>query len=202
MANTNAPFGLKPVGHLLAGWKGQGRTYYIPSTDVNAFAMGDPVVLAGGADSAGVATVTLATAGTTNLVVGAIMGMAGGKVYGGAIGVNPLGNQDALIIPATKTVGYYVEVADDPFTIFHVMEDYAGTPWTAAEVGLNASLKSGTNNGFISGWVLDNGTEATTSALQMKLLGLAQLPNNVYGIGAIWNCVINNHCYKASSAGT
>lgn len=201
MANRNAPFGLKPVSHLQGIWNGQGRTYFIPSTDINAYAMGDPVTLGGTSDGAGVPTVTLATAGSTNLVLGSIMGMAGGKVFGGAIGVNPLGNQDATIIPATKTVGYYVEVADDSNIIFQVMEDFAGTPLTATEVGLNASLKAGTNNGYISQWVLDNGTEATTAALQLKLLGLAQLPNNAFGIGAVWNVMINQHCFKAVVAG-
>lgn len=201
MANRVAPMGLSPHSHLNgAKWNGQAKTYYIASTDPNAFAIGDPVVLAGSADANGVPSVTLATAGGANLVLGPIVGM-GGKAYGGAIGVNPLGNQDTTVIPATKTVGYYVLVADDPSIIFSVCEDSSGTPFTAAEVGLNCSLKAGTNNGYVSAWVLDNSTEATTSALQMKILGLEQASDNALGLNARWLCLINNHCFKASQAG-
>jgi hypothetical protein len=63
-------------------------------------------------------------------------------------------------------------------------------------VGLNCSLVAGTNNGFISTWVLDNTTEATTAALQMKLLGLRQVSGNAFGVNAEWLCQINQHCFK------
>lgn len=201
MANPVAPFGLQPVSHLLGlRWNMAARTYFIPSTDTNAYAIGDPVTIAGSADSNGVPTCVLATAGTTNTVLGPIVGM-GGKAYGGAIGVNPLGNQDSTIIPATKTVGYYVMVSDDPYVIYAVAEDNGGTPFAATEVGLNCSLKAGTNNGYISTWVLDNSTEATTAALQMKLLGLQQTPGNAFGINAIWLCLVNQSPFKATVAG-
>lgn len=201
MANLNAPFGLAAVSHLMGAYRGQGRTYSIPSSDPNAYAIGDPVTLGGGADANGVPTCVLATAGGANLVLGAIVGI-GGKAFGGAIGVNPLGNQDTTIIPATKTANYYVLVEDDPYVIFQCMEQYTGTALTAAEVGLNASLVAGTNNGYLSAWAIDNAGEATTSTLQVKLLGLAQIPGNAFGIGAIWNVLINQHCYKAGSTGS
>ena len=58
MANSNAPFGLAPVEYLSgAPWNGQVRRYCIPSTDGTAYAIGDPVVLAGSADAKGIATV-------------------------------------------------------------------------------------------------------------------------------------------------
>ena len=83
MANTNAPMGLSPVEYLNGTpWNGQARMYCIPTSDTtNAYAIGDPVVLAGSADSAGIPTVTLATAGTGNAITGGIVGSAG-KVYG------------------------------------------------------------------------------------------------------------------------
>lgn len=200
MPNAVAPFGLRPSSHLMGVWHGHGRTYHIPSSNGSVFAIGDPVMLSGGADANGVPSIVLATAGTTNLVLGSVMS-AGGKVFGGAAGVNPLGNQDLTVIPATKTADYYVIVADDPYIIFQIQEDGAGTPFAATEVGLNCSLKAGTNNGYTSTWVLDNATEATTAALQIKLLGLAQRPNNAYGINAVWNCLINQHAFKATVAG-
>lgn len=201
MPNINAPAGLVPVSNKLGQqWAGQATTFYIPSTDTNAYAIGDPVALAGSADAAGVASVTLATAGGANLVLGAIVGM-GGRAFGGAIGVNPTGNQDTTIIPANKTVGYYVMVVDDPYAIFQIQEDATQTALAATDVGNNISLKAGVNNGFISTWVIDQSTKATTSTLQMKLLGLAPIPGNNLGTAAVWNCMINNHFFKAGTTG-
>lgn len=199
MANVNRPAGLIPVGYLNgAPWNAQGRTYYIPSTDNNAYAIGDPMVIAGDADANGVASVTLASAGSTNPVLGSLLGM-GGTVNGAMFG--DAANLNTTIIPATKTKAYYVTIADDPNTIFEVQEIGTGTVFTSAEVGLNCSLVSGTNNGFVSGWLLDNTTEAATSTLQMKILGLAQRSDNAFGQYAKYRCLINNHIYKAGTTG-
>jgi len=198
MPNINAPFGLSPVEYLNAApYNGAVHTYFIPSTDTNAFAIGDPVVLAGGADTRGIASVTLATPGSA--LLGVIVS-AGGLQYGG-MAADP-GNLNTTVIPATKTKGYYVKVADDPNLIFEVMEIGTGTALTAAEVGLNANLVAGTNSGFLSGWVLTNTTEATTNTLDVKLLGLSQSkPDNTFGAYAIWRVMINNHVYRPGATG-
>jgi|ERR1035437_1698963 hypothetical protein len=205
MANVNRPAGLSPVQYLNGSpFNGQGHTYYIPSTDTNAYAIGDPMMFAGSADARGVASVTVATAGTTNMVLGSLLGMGG--TVNGATFADPT-NLNTTIIPATKTQGYYVMVADDPNIIFEVQEIGTGTVFTAAEVGLNCSLvaSAGANNtghnGFVSGWLLDNSTEATTAALQMRILGLAQRSDNVFGQYAKYLCLINNHAFKAGQAG-
>lgn len=198
MANTNAPFGLAPVEYLSgAKWNGQARRYYIPSSDTNAFAIGDPVVLAGDADSRGIASITLATAGSAFL--GCIVG-AGGLAYGGFSG-DPT-NLNTTVIPATKTKAYYVLVADDPNIIFEAQEIGTGTALTSAAVGLNVNMVAAANSGYLSGWVIDNTTEATTSTLDLKLLGLSQRnPNNTFGAYAVWNVLINNHVYRAGITG-
>lgn len=199
MANPNAPFGLRAVRYLNgANWTGKGRMYHIRSDDGSAYAIGDPVVLNGNSDANGVPDVTLATAGSTNLVLGPILGM-GGLKYGGP-GADP-SSLDTIVIPATKTKDYYVMVADDPMIIFHVREGASGTAFVAGDAGNNVSLVAGTNNGYISTWRIDNTTEASTAALQMKMLGLAQLPGNQFGYNAIWECLINQHCYKYIVAG-
>ena len=199
MANADRPAGLSPVAYLNgAKWTGGGRVFHVPSTNTDALAKGDPVVLSGTSDGNGVASVTLATAGTTNLVTGAIIGM-GGTVYGS--GYYDPANLSLSVIPATKTKDYYVLVEDDPNVIFEIQEVSGGTALTATAVGLNASLVSGTNNGFVSGWELDNGTEATTAALQLKLLGLVQRKDNAFGEHAKWLVIINNHSYRTGVAG-
>ena len=200
MANADRPSGLSPVQYLSgAPWNGGGRIYCIPDTDdTNAYAIGDPVVLAGGADTNGVPTITLATAGITNSVLGAIVSGAGGPNYGGAYGVPA---DSPIVIPATKSRSYYVLVADDPNIIFEIQEVSGGTALTAAAVGLNAPLVSGTNNGYLSGWEVNNAGEVTTATEQVKLLGLAQRSDNAFGEHAKWLVLINLHCYRIGQVG-
>lgn len=200
MSNTDRPSGLSPVQYLNgAPWNGGGRVYCIPdSDDTNAFAIGDPVVLAGGADSKGVPTITLATAGTGNQVLGAIVAGAGALSYGSSYGVPA---ESPIVIPATKTRNYYVLVCDDPNVIFDIQEENTGTALTAADVGLNGNLVAGTNNGYISGWELDRTGAASGATLQLKLLGLAQIQDNAFGDFARWLVLINNHCYRVGQAG-
>jgi len=199
MANADTPFGLKPVSYLNgAPWTGGGRVYSIAKANTDIFAPGDPVVLAGSADANGVATIALATAGITNSVLGSVVSEAGGLGYGGNYGVP----QDApVVIPATKARDYYVLVADDPNTIFEIQEVSGGTALTATEVGLNAPLVSGTNNGYVSGWEVNNSGEVTTGTEQLKLLGLAQRQGNAFGEHAKWLVLINLHCYRIGQVG-
>jgi hypothetical protein len=197
MANNNAPAGLSPVEYLSgAPWSGKARRYHIPSSDTNAYSIGDPVTLAGSSDARGVPSVVLATPGSG--MIGPVIS-AGGLQYGG-MSADP-GNLNTTVIPATKTKDYYVLVADDPNIIFEVQEIGTGTALAAANVGLNANLVAGTNSGFMSGWLLTNTTEATTATLDVKLLGLRQIPNNDFGAFAKWNVLINNHLYRTGIAG-
>lgn len=200
MANANRPSGLAPYSYLNGSkWTGQAREYFIPSTDLVAYAIGDPVALAGSADAAGFApTVALATAGTGNTILGVIVGTRG-SVYGGAM-VTP-GSLDTTIIPATKTVGYYVMVADDPNIVFEVQEDSVGANLAITDVGTNVNLVSGTNNGYVSGWQLDSNPTATTATLQCQLLGLVPRPDNALGTNGKWLVRINNHQFKGGVLG-
>lgn len=198
MANANRPSGLSPVRYLNgAPWTGGGRVYCIPSTDsTNAYAIGDPVKLAGSSDSAGVPTVVLGTAAAT--AVGAILGMAGTK-YGS--GYYDPTNLNTTIVPATKAGNYYVLVADDPNTIFRIQEIGTGTPLAAADIGLNADFVAGTNNGYVSGFLLNNVGENTTSTLNLKLLMLSQIADNAFGAYAKWDVLLNNHSYRTGVTG-
>lgn len=201
MANEDRASGLSPVMYLNgAPWTGGGRVYCIPDTDdTNIYAIGDPVVLAGGADTNGVATITLATAGSANSVLGPIVAGAGALSYGSSYGVPA---DSPIVIPATKTRNYYVLVCDDPNVIFEAQEEDLGTAFAATEVGLNANLSSGTNNGYVSGWEIDTASPGTGGTLQLKLLGLSQKVNgNAFGDWAKWLVLINLHCYRIGQVG-
>lgn len=200
MPNANRPSGLAPLEYLDGSpYNGKARMYFIPSTDTNAYAIGDPVNLAGSADARGVASVVLATAGDGNPLVGVIVS-AGGTTYGGVLhDPNTTGN--STIIPATKTRGYYVLVADDPNIVFAVQEGGAGAALGAVAVGLNANVLAGTNSGYMSGWQMDNASTGTGATKQLKLMGLVQTHDNEFGAYAKWKVMINNHVFRGGVAG-
>lgn len=203
MANSNRPAGLSPVQYLNGSpWNGQGREYFISSSDTNAYAIGDPVDLAGSADAFGVPSITLATAGNNsgaNKILGAIVS-AGGIQRGGPY-ANP-GNLNTTVVPASKAgVGYYVLVADDPNIIFEMQEGGTATALAAAQVGLNIDLSSGANSGYLSGWQLDNAVTSTSANFQMNLFGLIQKSDNAFGAYAKWLVKINLHRRAASVSG-
>ena len=195
MANANKPQGLAPVSHVLGiPWNQGCHVYYIPSSNNSAFAIGDPVASGGGGDTNGVPSIAIGVAGAA--LRGAIVGF--GRYE--SLMADP-SNLDSNVIPATKTHDYYALVADDPFIIFEVQEIGTGTQLTAAEIGLNANLVAGANNGYVSGWLLTNTTEATTATLNCKLLGLSRRSDNAFGAYAKWLVTINNHEFKAGTDG-
>ena len=190
MANANRPAGFTPVGYLNgAPWSGQVRTYSIDAAYASALAIGDPVISGGGADVNGVPNVVLGAA--TGALRGVIVGL--GTSEGGSF--NPL-NLNITYRPAAAPDVWYAKVVDDPNVIFEIQEESNGTALAATEVGLNTISKIGTNNGFISGWLLPSATGATpavTATLQLKLLGLARRRDNAFGAYAKWLVQINVH---------
>lgn len=208
MANLNRPAGLSPVDHLQAqSWSGKINLYYIPSTDTNAYAIGDPVgTLTGASNALGVPAVTLGVAGSSAVLRGVIV-TAGGDAAAVADAFSNYAdpaNLGTTIIPAQKTKNYYVGVVDDPYVIFEAQE-WGGasfTALTAADVGKGINLKSGANNSFVSGWVLDTTAASSTSnTRQVRLLGLVPRRDNAFGQYARWRVMINQHEFKAATSG-
>lgn len=197
MPNENRPSGLSPVNTINSGpYNGQARLYTILAANTNAFAIGDPVITdTTGSDADGVPGITIAAA--TGPIRGVIVGLSDQKA-----GMAIVGNPNSTIrTSGAKTVNWYAMVVDDPDVVFEVQEIGTGTALTAAEVGLNANLVVGTNNGFVSGWLLGNTTEDVTATLQVRLLGLAQRSDNAFGAYAKWLVKINSHELAAGTAG-
>jgi hypothetical protein len=198
MANENRPSGLSPVNMITgAPYNGQARLYCILAAQTGAFAIGDPVITdtVGGADADGVPAITNAIA--TGPLRGVIVGLAETK-GAGAIISNP---NSTIRSAGAKAINWYAMVVDDPTVVFEVQEIGTGTALTAADIGLNADLVPGVNNGFVSGWMLGNTTEAVTIGLQVRLLGLAQRPDNAFGPFAKHLVKINNHELAAGNVG-
>lgn len=207
MANANRPNGLTAVKHLISGdFNGQGNLYWIPAADTNGYAVGDPVATIANADNFGTPGITLATAGTGNAIRGVILGL--GTLNAGGLNVAPESalfnvlNLNTTVRPSgAQATDYYALVADDPNIIYEVQEIGTGTPLTATAVNNNANLVAGTNNGFASGWQLNNVGVATTATLQVRILGLARRTDNTFGQYQKWLVKINNHELAAGTAG-
>ena len=203
MANQNKPFGLA-FTRSISGTTGEQTTrYYIPSTDNNAYYIGDAVISAAVGDALGTPGCNKATSGT--------------EVLRGVIaGVEPVNQLQASLvgstlqleqtsIPATKSHAYYAYVIDDPAAVFTIQGDGTATNQVATNSNKNFSLTiaAGATVQSLSGTVLNSASLNTTNSLNMKAMGLRQTPpdfTNGYSAYAVWNCRINLH--ELSAAGT
>jgi hypothetical protein len=180
MANVNSPFGLKPVRKLDASpYNGELKMYLIPSSDASNRFIGDPLDVAGSANSAvlnGFAigtlpTAKIATAGSTNRILGVLMGVR-----------RPVNISDDLRlmyrVASTDTI---VMVALANNTIFEVQAD---EDIEIADMGSNANLVAGsggsTATGF-SSWQLDSSSVGTGATLQVHIDRLVLREDNAVG---------------------
>jgi hypothetical protein len=189
VANTNTPFGLKPVKEAGSGYHSGGLSmYYHAAADGTPLYVGDPVVKAGSADAAGVASVVRATA------AGAITGVVQGFVPNGVVDIAGYG---------AASTAYYVLICDDPDTMFEIQEDGVGGAIAAADIGLNADFVVAAGNAYTlkSGVMLDTSTKATTDTLPLKIVGLVPRPGNELSANAKVLVKINNHTEAQASAG-
>jgi len=188
MANTDTPFGFKPVKHLNGSpWNGKANVYYIPSTDNTAVFVGDAVKGAGAADTTGkYPTVTQATAGAA--VIGVVIGF----------GDNPY----TMTHPDTPNRSYrpaatamYAFVVDDPQVIFEVQEDSDANSITAAMVGLSTNFVVGSGSTVTgkSAMELDSSDTATDTAGNCRILRLANREDNELGNYAKWEILFGEH---------
>lgn len=196
MANSNRPTGFAPVCYLNgAPWSGQARIYSIDAAYGTALYIGDPCKSGGSADVNGVPNIVLGS--TTGALRGVIMGLfksGGGFGPEGSL-ANP-SNLDITYRPASDPAVWYAMVVDDPNVLFEVQEESNGTQIAATEVGLNTISKTGTGNGFVSGWQIPSvtgATPATTATLQLRIERLIRRSDNAFGAYAKWLVQINVH---------
>lgn len=185
MANANAPRGLVPYRRSSGEpYNGAANLYYVPASVASNIFPGDPVTfLTNAADANGVPAVTLATAGSSNYILGAMVS----RVIGGDPAQAVTRDQ---VLYTQSGVGGYILVADDPDLLYMVQENGnmgAGAP------GRNVNLVSGSGSTQygVSGWQLNSSSLATTNTLQMKVLRALQEGDNAPGTYAKWLCRIN-----------
>jgi hypothetical protein len=222
MANINRPLGFRPVRHLNgSAWNGQVNLYYIPSTDANAYAVGDFVTYVGTtvnsdtgntsgaiAYAPGTPIVARATASST-LLLGAIVGFK----------VDPTNLQNSGFNPASNANGRFVWVSDCPDIIYEgqlcgaagaaVATNVAAAAGTC-EVGLIGTIyaPAATANGGagLSGMMLNQSTLTTAFAgtLHLKVFGYSKRIDQDLSSAGTYpkvEVIINNHFFGNITAG-
>ncbi len=183
-------FGFKPVRYRDGtSYTGAAqRCYYGTAADLF---VGDKVKLtAASQDVTGITRVELATNA----------GVFWGIVVG--IEVQP-GDLTKQYIPS-GTTGYVLVCSDDS-VVFQVTEDGDSGFIALASVGLNvdAAVGSGDTSYGISGHSLDSSTVNAGAGVQFKLLGLAQIADNVIGsTSTIWEVTLNESTASAPAVGS
>lgn len=187
MANSDRPFGFKPVKHLLGvPWSGKANVYYIPATDSTAMFKGDAVRTNGAATDDGKFPVVVQAASTTN-IRGVIIGFGEDP----HIMIKP---DSPMSTHRKASTAMYCLVVDDPFVIFEVQEDSVGAALTAAQVGDTLDITVGTGNTTtgLSAMELDSSTAATDNG-QCRVLRVVDREDNALGDNCKWEVLIVDH---------
>lgn len=196
MANTDKPFGAKPVSTILGvPWNGQFSIFYVPGTDGTAIYSGDFVEMSGSSDSTGKFPTVKQARANQNL-----RGVAVGFGKDPDQMLNPDDLEEQYRAASTAR---YVAVVDDPDVIFEIQEDSDGGALAATDVGSNVDITVGTGNSStgISAMEIDSST-ATTSTAQLRLMGIVRRTGNEIGNYAKWLVRINEHGLRESTYGS
>lgn len=192
MANTDAPFGLRPVRYYNgAPYQGQSNAYHATGA-TGIIAPGDPVSLTGTSNASAFRGFPIGTLGGVQL---ATQGDSENMV-GVCTRVESV-THESLIYREDST-DRIIYVADDPNLVFQVQadDDADATDWAVTVTGLFANLASATadTNYGISQWELDGSDNpASDYSNQVLLLSLAKTPGNVVGPFSVWEVLINLH---------
>lgn len=196
MANANAPFGFSPIIYGTSGNNNQQiRTYYIPSTDSNAYYVGDTVKTTNGGDAQGIPAVTKCSTGDTprGVIVGVFPVTSMPSIQGTNLDLTTIN------IPASKSRAYYVAVNDDPDQVFVIQGD--STTFATTDLNKNASYTVAAPSlaTQLSATVLTSTTTASTAVL--KIVGTEQIVNNTIGQYVRFLVQFNQHEMNRPTAG-
>jgi hypothetical protein len=199
MANSNAPFGLRPINYGGTGWSGQGRLVYFPTSQNANIFLGDPLIPLGTTDAFGVPAVGIASAGATGRFAGVFNGIMNGPAGSGFTVTRD------LPVYRQASLANYGLMLDDPDIEYAIQEDSDGGAIADTTGGYaNGNLVSGSGStvtGF-SGWQLDSSTVASGNpTYQVKIVGLVRGPDNVLGNYAKWRVRLNLAALAQNTSG-
>ena len=178
MANSDAAFGFRPIFRDGSPYNGATLRCVMLAADTTATFIGDPVGLDGQASSEGYPSVTQAAAGEP--VFGVVTSFE----------ANPDSLSDQYRKASTKR---FCQVTPADGTYFEVQSDDDTTALAEASVGLNAGFEvaAGSTAYGVSGFELDSSDAATTSTLDLQIVGLVDRADNLLaGTGSANKSVI------------
>ena len=186
MANIDKASGLRPIGNLSATGAQKQYGYEIADNQGGTIFQGDLVALSAG-------YITRFLPATHTAAVG---------VFNGCNYIDPTTGKPtwknyypgSVNITSGKIIA---DVIDDPSQLFLVQCD-AG--FVAADVGKNADVigTGGSTTTGVSTMELNSSTLATSAALNLKTVGLYNVPGNEFGSFAVVVVKINEHVYGSA----
>ena len=186
MANNDKAFGLRPLGNLSGTGAQKQYGYEIADNQAGAIFQGDLVTLKDG-------YILQFDPASHTAAVG---------VFNGCFYNDPTTQKPTFInyYPGSINITQgkiLAEVLDDPSQMFILQND--GTS-AVTDYGKNADIVIGTGNTVtgLSANELDTSTIATTAALNLKIIGLWDVPNNEVGANAVVVVKINEHLYGSA----
>ena len=186
MANTDKAFGLRPLGNLSATGAQKQYGYEIADSQAGAIYQGDLVTIVNGY------VVKFAPA-THAAALG---------VFNGCFYIDPTTGKPTWknYYPGSVNIteGEIVaDVLDDPSQLFIIQAD---EDIEKADIGKNADVigTGGSTTTGVSSMELDSSTIADTAALNLKIVGLCNVPGNAFGDFAVVVVKINEHLYGST----
>jgi hypothetical protein len=186
MANVDKAFGLKPLGNLSATGAQKQYGYEIEDDQAGAIFQGDLVTIVGG-------YVVKFAPGTHAAALG---------VFNGCNYIDPTTGKPTWknYYPGSVNITQgkiIADVLDDPSQLFLIQAD---EDIVQADIGKNADV-IGTGGSTITGvstMELDSSTIADAEALNLKIVGLYDVPGNSLGDFAVVVVKINEHLYGST----
>jgi hypothetical protein len=186
MANVDKPFGLRALGNLSATGGQKQYGYEIADNQSGAIFQGDLVTVYDGY------LVKFAPA-THTAAVG---------VFNGCNYIDPTTGKPTWknYYPGSVNITQgkiIADVIDDPSQLFIIQVDESVAQ---TQVGFNADVvgTGGSTTTGVSTMELDSSTIAKTAALNLKIVGLWDVPGNAYGTNAVVVVKINEHLYGSA----
>ena len=186
MANVDKAFGLRALGNLSATGSQKQFGYNIADNQSGAIFQGQLVTLKDGfilAFDPSSHTAAVGVFNGCNYIDPTTGKPTFSNFYPGSINIT----QGEII----------ADVIDDPNQLFLIQAD---EDIEAADIGKNADIVvgSGSTTTGLSVNELDSSTIATTAALNLKIVGLYDSPNNAFGNFAVVVVKINEHLYGSA----
>ena len=186
MANVDKAFGLKPLGNLSATGAQKQYGYNIDDNQAGAIFQGDLVTIVNGSVVKFLPATHAAALGVFN----------GCNYVDPTTGKPIFSNYYPCSVNITQGV-IQADVIDDPNQLFIIQADASVVQ---ANIGKNADIigTGGSTTTGVSTMELNSATIADTAALNLKIVGFYNVPNNEPGAFAVVVVKINEHLYGST----